>query len=240
MRIRDIVPVRSPKVIEGMTLQRQQWARPDVEIEVVPIERGPFSMEFATEEVLAGPYILEAVRKAEDDGVDAVVLDCCVDPVLRAARETVRIPVMVPAHSGLHVASMLGYRIAVLGMRNGQPALEENIRAYGFEHKVCSMHIVDCPPADLIQSKAYCLEIIEREIEAALSRHRADVILFGCTAMSGYVEGLTRRYDIPIVEPMACAINMAIGLVTLGLSHSKLCYEALPERRTAPGSIAIP
>src|SRR5690606_26923367 len=240
MRIRDIVPVRSPKVINGMTVQRQQWARAGVEIAVVPIERGPFSMEFATEEVLAGPYILEAVRKAEDDGVDAVVLDCCVDPVLRAARETVRIPVMAPAHSGLHIASMLGYRIAVLGMRNGQQALEEHIRAYGFSQKVCSMHIVDCPPADLIESQEYCLEIVEREIEAALSQHRAEVILFGCTAMSGYVEGLRKRYNVPIVEPMACAINMAISLVNLGLSHSKVCYESLPERGVAPGSIAIP
>ncbi len=39
-----------------------------------------------------------------------------------------------------------------------------------------------------------------------------------------------RRYDVPIVEPMACAINMAIALVNLGLSHSKLCYEAPPRR----------
>ena len=240
MRIRDIVPVRSPKVIDGMTIQRQQWARAGVEIEVVPIKQGPFSMEFATEEVLAGPYILDAVREAENDGVDAVVLDCCVDPVLRAARETVRMPVMAPTHSGLHVASMLGYRIAVLGMRNGQQALEEHIRAYGFSDKVCSMHIVDCPPADLIQSQNYCLDIIEREIELALSQNRADVILFGCTAMSGYVEGLRSRYDVPIVEPMACAINMAISLVNLGLSHSKICYESLPVRGVAPGSIAIP
>ena len=240
MRIRDIVPVRSPKVIDGMTIQRQQWARAGVEIEVVPIKQGPFSMEFATEEVLAGPYILDAVREAENDGVDAVVLDCCVDPVLRAARETVRMPVMAPTHSGLHVASMLGYRIAVLGMRNGQQALEEHIRAYGFSDKVCSMHIVDCPPADLIESQNYCLDIIEREIELALSQNRADVILFGCTAMSGYVEGLRSRYDVPIVEPMACAINMAISLVNLGLSHSKICYETLPVRGVAPGSIAIP
>jgi len=240
MRIRDIVPVRSPKVIDGMTIQRQQWARAGVEIEVVPIKQGPFSMEFATEEVLAGPYILDAVREAENDGVDAVVLDCCVDPVLRAARETVRMPVMAPTHSGLHVASMLGYRIAVLGMRNGQQALEEHIRAYGFSDKVCSMHIVDCPPADLIESQNYCLDIIEREIELALSQNRADVILFGCTAMSGYVEGLRSRYDVPIVEPMACAINMAISLVNLGLSHSKICYESLPVRGVAPGSIAIP
>jgi hypothetical protein len=101
MRIRDIVPVRSPKVIAGMKAQRQRWADAGVTIEVVPIDRGPFSMEFATEEVLAGPHILEAALAAERDGVDAIVLDCMVDPVLRAARETVSIPVMAPALSGL-------------------------------------------------------------------------------------------------------------------------------------------
>jgi allantoin racemase len=239
MRIRDIVPVRSPKVTQGMTVQRQKWAGPGVEIEVVPVERGPFSMEFATEEVLAGPYVLQAVRKAEDEGCDAVVLDCMVDPVLRAARETVKIPVLAPGQSGLTVASLLGARIAVVGMRNGQQLLEEHIRAYGFEHKICSMHTVDAPPADLIESKSYCLEIIEAEIEAALERHRAEVILFGCTAMSGYVGDLSARYAIPIVEPMACAINMAITLVNLGLSHSKRCYESLPVRGTAPGSIDL-
>ena len=239
MRIRDIVPVRSPKVIAGMEAQRQRWARADVKIEVVPIERGPFSMEFATEEVLAGPYVLQAVRQAENDGVDAVVLDCMVDPVLRAARETVKIPVLAPGLSGLTVASLLGARIAVIGMKNGQQVLEEHIRAYGFSHRVCSMHVVDAPPADLIESQPYCLDIINREIEAALAQHRAEVILFGCTAMSGYIDDLKAKYGLPIIEPMACAINMAITLVTMGLSQSKFCYESLPPRGTAPGSIDI-
>ncbi|MHA6689624.1 aspartate/glutamate racemase family protein [Devosia sp. A449] len=239
MRIRDIVPVRSPKVIAGMTAQRQQWAREGVEIEVVPIEEGPFSMEFATEEVLAGPHILKAVRQAEQDGVDAIVLDCMVDPVLRAARETAQIPVLGPGLSGLTIASLLGARIAVIGMKNGQQLLEEHIRAYGFERKVVSMHIVDAPPADLIESQPYCLSIIEREIDDAINKHRAEVILFGCTAMSGYVEALSARYRIPIVEPMACAINLAATLVNLKLSHSKQCYETLPPRGTAPGSIPV-
>ena len=240
MIIRDIVPVRSPKVIAGMASQRQQWARDGVTIEVVPIERGPFSMEFATEEVLAGPHILEAVRRAENDGVDAVVLDCCVDPVLRAAREIVSIPVMAPLHSGLHVSSLLGYRVAVLSMRNGQQAIEEHIRAYGFDHKVCSLQAVDCPPADLIETKAYCAEIVRAEIDRAIADYRAEVVLFACTAMSGYIDGLRDQYRIPIVEPMACAINMAIALVLLGVSHSKRCYEGLPARGTADGVIPIP
>jgi allantoin racemase len=179
------------------------------------------------------------VRQAENDGVDAVVLDCMVDPVLRAARETVKIPVLAPGQSGLTVASLLGARIAVIGMKNGQQVLEEHIRAYSFSHRVCSMHVVDAPPADLIESQPYCLDIINREIDAAIAQHRAEVILFGCTAMSGYIDDLKAKYGLPIIEPMACAINMAITLVHMGLSHSKFCYESLPKRGTAPGSIEI-
>ena len=240
MRIRDIVPVRSPKMIAGMNLQRQQWARPGVEIEVVAIEQGPYSMEFATEEVLAGPHILRAARKAENDGVDAIVLDCMMDPVLRAARETVSIPVLAPCQSGLAVASLLGARTAVIGMKNGQQLLEEHIRAYGFRDHVCSMHVVDALPADLIEGKAHCLDIIVAEIEKAIKDHRAEVVLFGCTAMSGFMANLRSKYRLPLIEPMACAINMAITLVQLGLSHSKYCYESLPYRASAPGSIDLP
>lgn len=240
MRIRDIVPVRSPKMIAGMTVQRQQWARTGVEIEVVPVESGPYSMEFATEEVLAGPHILKAVRQAENDGVDAIVLDCMVDPVLRAARETVKIPVLAPGQSGLSVASLLGTRIAVVGMKNGQQVIEEHIRAYGFSNRICSMHVVDALPADLIESKPHCLDIINGEIDKAIGQHRAEVILFGCTAMSGYIDDLKSKYPLPIVEPMACAINMAVALVNLGLSHSKLCYESVPYRASGPCSIDLP
>jgi allantoin racemase len=240
MLIRDIVPVRSPKVIEGMRRQRQKWATNEIQIDVQPIEQGPFSMEFATEEVLAGPYILKAIKQAEEDKVDAIILDCCVDPILRAARETTKIPVIAPLHAGLHIASMLGYRIAVLSMRNGQPAIEEHIRAYGFDRKVSSMHIVDCPPADLIENAEYCREIIEAEINRAVNEQRADVILFACTAMSGYIDGLQAKFTVPVVEPIASAIAMARSLVSLNLSHSKICYETLPVRGTAPGSIDIP
>jgi hypothetical protein len=43
-----------------------------------------------------------------------------------------------------------------------------------------------------------------------------------------------------VLEPMACAINLAIAAVRLGVSHSKRCYEILPQRETAEGSINIP
>lgn len=73
-------------------------------------------------------------------------------------------------------------------------------------------------------------------MELAVKEHRAEVVLFGCTAMSGYIDALSGKYDIPVVEPMASAISMA----RLGLSHSKRRHETLPGRRTAPDFIEIP
>ena len=144
---------------------------------MVPVERGPFSMEFATEEVLAGPYVLQSVRQAENDCIVAVVLDCMVDLVLRAARET---------------NSRCSRRASPVSQRRACAA-----RASRWSG-VCSMHVVDAPPADLIESQPYCLDIINREIDAA---HRAEVILFGCTAMSGYTDDLKAKYRPPIIEP---------------------------------------
>jgi allantoin racemase len=54
--------------------------------------------------------------------------------------------------------------------------------------------------------------------------------------MSGYIDDLKAKYGLPIIEPMACAINMAITLVNMGLSHSKFCYESLARRRAASTS----
>lgn len=137
--------------------------------------------------------------------------------------------------SGLTVAGLLGARIAIIGMKNGQQVFEEHIHAYGLSHRACSMHVVDVLPADLIESKPCCLDIINNEVDKTIQQHRAEVILFGCTAMSGYIDVLRATHRLPIIEPMACAINMAITLVNLGLSHCKLCYESPAASRSRSG-----
>ncbi|MGY9032866.1 MAG: aspartate/glutamate racemase family protein, partial [Rhodobacterales bacterium] len=50
----------------------------------VTLERGPASVESAVDEVLAGPGVVDAACRAEADGVDAVVIDCMLDPALEA------------------------------------------------------------------------------------------------------------------------------------------------------------
>jgi len=32
------------------------------------------------------------------------------------------------------------------------------------------------------------------------------------------------KYGVPVIEPLSAAINLAVSIVRLGLSHSKLSY----------------
>ena len=50
------------------------------------IKQGPASIESAVDEVLAAPGVVDSAIKAEEDGVQAVVIDCMLDPGLDAAR----------------------------------------------------------------------------------------------------------------------------------------------------------
>jgi allantoin racemase len=239
MRIRNLLTVVSPRVEAGLKKQREHWAEPDVVIEVEKIRRGPYSLEFAAEERVAAPYILEAAIRAERDGVDAVIPECMLDPALRAARELVRIPVISPAKAGMAFAISLGMHVAIVGVKNGQSLLEEIIRSYGLLNHICSFRAVDVPPAELAEGAPKSFQTTLEQCQCAIENDRADVILLGCTAMSIFAKELHERLDIPVVEPSACAIRMAIDLIRMGLSHSKICYPTPPERSSAPGSISI-
>jgi len=161
------------------------------------------------------------------------------DPALRAARELVNIPVLSPAKPGLVFAITLGSRIGIVGVKNGQSLLEEIVRSYGLDNHVCAYRAVDVLPAELAEGDHKAFEMILNEARFAIDHNRADVILLGCTAMSIFGKDLQEQLRIPVVEPSACAIRMAIDLVRMGLSHSKICYPTPPKRPAAPGSIDI-
>jgi allantoin racemase len=239
MRIRNILSVTSRKVEAALTQQRKGLEEPDVIVEVQRIRRGPYSLEFAIEERVASPYILEAVIKAENDGVDAVIPECMLDPALRAAREIVSIPVISPAKAGLSFAIALGMHIAIIGVKNGQSLLEELIRGYGLINHICCFKTVDVPPSDLAEGSKDAFFLTLKQAQKAIIKDQADVILLGCTAMSIFSKELQKQLNTPVVEPSTCAIRMAIDLVRMGLSHSKICYPTPPLRDISPDSISV-
>lgn len=200
------------------------------------IERGPASIECDYEVAMSAPDTIRMVVEAEREGVDAVVIDCMGDPAMRAAREAVLIPVLGPGQTAMHVAAMLGHKFSVVTvLRRLRPSFENAAAVHGLSSRMASCRAVDIPvlelEADLVLTKAALVE----EALKAVEDDGAEAIIFGCTGLLGCAEAvreglLEHGVDVPVIDPIPTAVNVAAALVRSGLSHSRLTFPAPPEK----------
>jgi allantoin racemase len=235
IRIKNIIGNSNPGVmVEGLRSLRQGAAGQNIDLVIVGLPRGPTGLECAFEEAMAAPHILEEVMLAEKDGYHAVTLDCAGDPVLVAARERVSIPVVGSGQAGMLYAIGLGDRISIMTVHPTIHWIRRNMVCYGIMDKVVSIRGVQISLGELIGER----RITERTLldlgKKAIEEDGAEVLLLGCTGMSGYASDLTQALGVPVVDPAACALKMAVDLVEMGLAHSKLSYPFPPPREIKP------
>lgn len=209
-------------------------AGPDFEITQIKLDSGPVSIESMFDEVLAAPGLVARAIEAEQEGLDAVIIDCMGDPALYAMREAVTIPVLGPGEISMHVAAMLGHKFSVVTiMDRVRPVLENNAKAYGVFEKLASVRAVEMSVLDIDD---HLEELTQRLIEQAIMAARqdkADVIVLGCTGFAGCAEtiasGLAAQgLALPVIDPIQTAILVGGALVDARLSHSPNCYPAVP------------
>lgn len=217
---------------------------PSLEVDMVEIETGPASIECELDEALAVPDTIARIVEAERDGVDAVIIDCMGDPGLKPARECVSIPVLGPCETAMHLAAMLGHGFSVVTvLERIRPMIENQAKVYGVPDKLKSIRAVDIPVLDLETDRARVERVLTEQALTAVENDRADAIIFGCTGMLGCAEAvrrglLDRGYDVPVIDPVPAAINVAAALLESGLSHSKTTY-ASPPRKSIVGYDAL-
>jgi allantoin racemase len=236
VKIRVIVPVIT-KRFEQMTLDEfSAAARPDVEVSVVSLDRGPASIESAYDEALAVPDIVAKIVQAEKDGMDAVISDCMGDPGIEEAREKVSIPVVGPAETSMHMAAMLGHRYSVITVLDRlAPGFHQRAMETGTLGQLASVRAVNMPVLELDDHARLSRALIEQSVKA-VREDDAHVIIFGCTGMAGLAkdvgEGLKKEGmdDVPVIDPAILALKVAEALADMGLSHSKRTYPAPPEK----------
>ena len=232
MRIRNIIANCRPEVMaDRLASNRQHSAGSNVQLEIVGLPKGPVSLETPIEEVMAGPYVVDSAMEAEAQGFDAVTLDCFGDPAIRAARQAVNIPVVGPGVASMLFAMALGDRFSVICVKNGAKKNREKIRQHGFEGRVASIRTVDIPLGKLVDDRELTLQALLQEAKKAVEEDGADVVVLGCTGMSEYAPVLTKALGVPVIDPWACAVKLAVDLVEMGLSHSKVAYPPQPPER---------
>ncbi|MBW7835065.1 MAG: aspartate/glutamate racemase family protein [Sphingomonadales bacterium] len=238
-RIRLIVPI----ITQGLRTEAHAAALgdDDTEISFVTIDNGPETIEGEFDEVFAKPDTVAKIIQAEQDGVDAVIIDCMGDPGLAAAREAVAIPVLGPCQTAMHVASMLGHRFSVVTVLcRLHPLLDNLASIYGVSGKMTSVRSVDIPVIELDKDpERLCRALAEQSIRA-IEDDGADVIILGCTGMDGLADAIenelmkARLSGVPVIDPINAAISLAKALLRSKLSHSKRAF-GYPRRKKIKG-----
>jgi len=215
-------------------------ARSDTTLVQRYVKRSSGSVRGAYLEFLNNFDLVESIIRAEREGFDGVIVNCFNDPGLHIAREIVNIPVIGVCESSIHVASILGGKIAIITNSPVHiPKLAGLIERYGVRDKMISRKpIRSCNysfPKDYIDGiKDPCKSFIPKfeKLAKECIDDGADVIIPGCTIAelifdkAGYNE--IGNTGVIVLFPLAVAIKMAESLVDLkksiGLSKSMAEY----------------
>jgi allantoin racemase len=230
MHIRIINPVTTTEWAEAIQQTYSAMAHRDTRLSVVSLDWGPASIESRYDDVLSTPGIVSRALEAEQEGVDAIIINCMNDPGLYPAREVVSIPVVGPAEASMHLAAMLGHRFTIITtLADDIPAVEELIIRYGMGDRAASVRAIDVPVLDLEKDEEATIRLLIDVGEKAVRQDSAHVLIPGCTLMAGTAPrvqvGLSERgCGVPVLDPPAIALKLAESLVSLGLSHSKRTY----------------
>jgi allantoin racemase len=250
MRIRVILPVSHNRLNEVSLREATRYSSSQTDISVATLAYGPQSVEGSYEEAMAVPGILECAQQAEQDGCDAIIMDCFGDPGVTAARELLDIPVIGPAEASFLLASSLGRRFSVVTvLESVVPLIEHLVIAAGLPSRLASIRNIDMPVLSLCD-KETMKRALRAEMLLAIRQDHAHVLILGCTGMTDVAEELQAEllaegYDVPVISPIGAAVRLAETMVALRLKQSRLtytrpkdCHISLRESRPLAGTTA--
>jgi len=241
MRVKIIIPNTSRAFLKSQIPVRRDIAGSRFDLDVVCLSQGPESLESAVDEALVGPPLLAEAIRAEEDGFDAIVIDCAMDIGLRAIRERVSIPVTSAAQASYLVALGLGDRFSVVTMiEHAARLINDLIRRYELTERVASVRFANVPVLDLLDTDA-AAKAIAVASRVAMEQDGADVIVLGCTGMAPVARQLQDELCVPVIDPAASALLMAESWVRMGLTQSRCSYpRSLVKRLTGSMYSAAP
>jgi allantoin racemase len=217
----------------GAELRRVR--RPDTDVEVRSLKRGPHHLEYHAYESWVTPDVLTTIVAAEREGFDAAVIGCFYDTGLRAAREVAsRIAVAAPCESAVHIASTLGDSFSVIvGRRKWVPEMRDNVTRYGYRDRLASFKVVELGVHDFQADPERTRQRLTDAAEEAVAKDGAEVVVLGCTAEYGFFEELQTKIGVPVIDATVSTFKYAellADLATLGWRPSKIGGFAAPPK----------
>lgn len=228
-KILVINPNTSDAVTARIAGAVQRVAHAGTEVRVVQIPHGPEALESYYDESVAAPYLIQAVREANAEGYDAVVIAAFCDPAIEAVKEISDIPVYSLEETTLSVALLVGNRFSILTEKKHKVSVkQQHVRKMGLEARFASVRPLDmgvteiaCEP-ERVRQKG--IEIGRQMVE----EDGAEVVVMGCASMAGYSADMEAALHVPVLDPVSITFKVAEALTELGIRHSKIGLYATP------------
>jgi len=91
------------------------------------------------------------------------------------------------------------------------------------------------PVLNLNDDPERTFQILRGNAQKAL-KEGAQVLILGCTGLTGLASKLQKELGVPVLEPEGCALKIAEALVDFGVAQSKIAYPKPAEKmRILPG-----
>ena len=219
-----------------MTELMCKYLEPDTEVQTYQITSGPPSIECEYDEALAAPDVLRLAKQGEEDGFQAIFINCFGDPAVKAAREYVDIPVFGGFEPATHFALGLADNISIVTvMPNVVSLMEGNVSKAKLNGRIVSIRNVNIPVEELQDHEKLCKALVEQSL-LAIREDGAQAIVMGCTGFVDVAERikhdlLAEGYNVPVLEAAQSALKLCEVYAKMGLRQSRLTYMTPPERK---------
>ncbi|MEM6890466.1 MAG: aspartate/glutamate racemase family protein [Pseudomonadota bacterium] len=190
-----------------------------IPIRCLTLAEGPPGIESQKQADLTIAPML-ALAAAQTDAAGFVIA-CFGDPGLHALRDQTSLPVLGIQEASVMTALTLGQRLGVIAISPASiPRHLRSFGAMGVADRLAGDRALVLGVADLADSNR-SFDAMVATAKKLRDDDGANVLIMGCAGMAQYREPLEEATGLPVVEPTQAATSMALGQITLELSHRK-------------------
>lgn len=228
MRLLVLIPSTLPleEIKPGIVPYVYRYLRSDTELAFANLEIGFPSIESELQGEFNATQVVFAARKAQEQGMDGVFVDCFDDPGVYACRESLDIPVFGAYVPAVLTALGAAERIGIITTDTPGILSEERKAALmGITGRLAAVRKVDTGVLDILADRE---RVVEGLTECCLRMYREDragAVCFGCTAMAYVADDVRaalkqRGCPMTVVEPLAAGLSYLEHTAALGITNS--------------------
>ena len=191
------------------------------------------NLEYRAYESLTISETVKAARYCSRNGIDALVIGCFYDPALEDARELADNAVVVaPCESAIDVALKVSNRFSIIiGQDKWEDQMKQTVHRYGYRDQLASFQSVGLRVVDFHKDPEVTKEKLQAAAMTAVTQHKAESIILGCTLEVGYFTDLQEYLMqelgafIPVIDSSIAAFKAgehAAMFKAIGWKNSRL------------------